>query len=149
MISEKIKKFFKNKKVIITGGTGLIGRSVVKKLCDFGSKVTVVSLDKFVVDKRAIHVFGDLTNFEFCKKVTKNKDLAFHMAGIKGSVKVTIQKPSSFFVPLIMMNTNFLEACRINKISRLVYTSSIEFPLVTKRGARRRFPIPSRLIRVD
>ena len=55
MISEKIKKFFKNKKVIITGGTGLIGRSVVKKLCDFGSKVTVVSLDKFVVDKRAIH----------------------------------------------------------------------------------------------
>lgn len=125
MISEKIKKFFKNKKVIITGGTGLIGRSVVKKLCDFGSKVTVVSLDKFVVDKRAIHVFGDLTNFEFCKKVTRNKDLAFHMAGIKGSVKVTIQKPSSFFVPLIMMNTNFLEACRINKISRLVYTSSI------------------------
>ena len=47
------------------------------------------------------------------------------MAGIKGSVKVTIQKPSDFFVPLIMMNTNFLEACRMNKIKRLVYTSSI------------------------
>ena len=27
----------------------------------------------------------------------------------KGSVKVTIEKPASFFVPLIMMNTNFLE----------------------------------------
>ena len=59
MIPSKIKKFFKNKKVIITGGTGLIGRSVVKKLCDFGSKVTVVSLDKFVVEKRAKHILGD------------------------------------------------------------------------------------------
>ena len=61
MISKQVKNFFKNKKVIITGGTGLIGRNVVKKLCDLKSKVTVVSLDKFIVDKRAKHVFGDLT----------------------------------------------------------------------------------------
>ena len=47
------------------------------------------------------------------------------MAGIKGSVKVTIEKPASFFVPLIMMNTNFLEASRLNGIKKLVYTSSI------------------------
>ena len=51
MISKQVKNFFKNKK-IITGGTGLIGRNVVKKLCDLKSKVTVVSLDKFIVDKK-------------------------------------------------------------------------------------------------
>jgi GDP-L-fucose synthase len=36
-----------------------------------------------------------------------------------------VEKPASFFVPLLMMNTNFLEASRINGIKKLVYTSSI------------------------
>jgi GDP-L-fucose synthase len=123
--SNKILKFFDKKKILVTGGTGLIGRFVVSKLLNFNAKVTVVSLDDFVVDKSAKHIKGDLTNFEFCKKITRNIDYAFHLSGIKGSVKVTIEKPASFFVPLIMMNTNFLEACRLNNVNRLVYTSSI------------------------
>jgi len=125
MIEDNVKNFFNNKRIIATGGTGLIGRFVVKKLCDFGAKVTIVSLDKFNNEKRATHIIGDLTNFDFCRQVTKNQDYALHMSGIKGSVKVTIEKPASFFVPLLMMNTNFLEAARLNCIKKLVYTSSI------------------------
>lgn len=125
MKTNELINFFRNKNVIITGGTGLIGRFVVKKLCDYEAKVKIISLDKINIDKRAEHIYGDLTDFNFCKKITLNQDYAFHMSGIKGSVKVTIEKPASFFVPLIMMNTNFLEACRINSVSKLVYTSSI------------------------
>ena len=67
-MSEKIFiDFFKDKKVIVTGGTGLIGRSVVQKLCNYYAKVTIVSLDKINVDDRAEHIFGDLTDFNFCK----------------------------------------------------------------------------------
>jgi GDP-L-fucose synthase len=123
--SNKILKFFDKKKILVTGGTGLIGRFVVSKLLNLNAKVTVVSLDDFVVDKSAKHIKGDLTNFEFCKKITRDIDYAFHLSGIKGSVKVTIEKPAIFFVPLLMMNTNFLEACRLNYVNRLVYTSSI------------------------
>jgi len=47
------------------------------------------------------------------------------VAGIKGSIEVTKSKPASFFVPLLMMNTNMLEACRLHKVDRVVYTSSI------------------------
>jgi len=122
---KKTKNFYKNKKVIVTGGTGLIGRAIVKKLCDYNAKVTVISLDKLILDKRAKYIYGDLCSFDFCKKITKKTDYAFHISGIKGSVKATLEKPASFFVPLLMMNTNFLEACRINKVKRLVYTSSI------------------------
>jgi GDP-L-fucose synthase len=122
---KELNFFFEKKNILISGGTGLIGRFVVTKLCNFNANVSVVSLDDFVVDKRAKYIKGDLTNFEFCKEVTKNIDYAFHISGIKGSVKMTIEKPASFFVPLIMMNTNFLEACRLNSVSRLVYTSSI------------------------
>ena len=43
-------------------------------------------------------------------------DCVFHVAGIKGSVKVTLEKPASFFVPLLMFNTNILESSRIIKL---------------------------------
>ena len=125
MINNIIKNKFKNKKVIITGGTGLIGRQLTKILQSMKAKITVVSLDKYATEKGAKNIVGDLSDFSFCNSVAKNQDYAFHLAGIKASVKTTIEKPASFYVPLVMMNTNFLEACRINKVKKLVYTSSI------------------------
>ena len=125
MIDESILETFRDRSVLVTGGTGLIGRQVVGILADAGAHVTTVSLDRINVNPKAEHVVGDLTSFEFCKEVSKDADFVFHIAGIKGSIEVTRSKPASFFVPLIMMNTNVLEACRVNKVRKVVYTSSI------------------------
>jgi len=125
MIEENILKSFAKKKVLITGGTGLIGRQIVKILCDAKANIRIVSLDNINVDSRARHIFGDLTSFEFCKEITKDIDFVFHLAGIKGSVEITKTKPASFFVPLLQFNTNVLEACRLNNVFKVVYTSSI------------------------
>ena len=125
MIEEEVLKSFANKKVLVTGGTGLIGRQAVDILCNAGAKVRIVSLDKINVNDKAQHVYGDLASFEFCKEITKDMNFVFHMAGIKGSVEITKAKPASFLVPLLMMNTNVLEACRVNKVRKVVYTSSI------------------------
>ena len=125
MISKEVLENFKNKKCLVTGGTGLIGRQVVKILCDSGADVTSASLDMIEPDDRATYAYADLSDFNECKALTKDKDYVFHVAGIKGSVKVTKEKPASFFVPLLMMNTNILEACRINNVEKVVYTSSV------------------------
>lgn len=125
MIKEEVLRSFANKSVLVTGGTGLIGREIVHILCDAGANVKIVSLDRVEVDERADHVFGDLTDFELCKELTYGMDFVFHVAGIKGSIEVTKSKPASFFVPLIMFNTNMLEACRLSKVKKAVYTSSI------------------------
>lgn len=125
MIDDNVIKSFTSKNVLITGGTGLIGRQVVKILCDAGANVRVVSLDDLMVDDRAEHVLGNLTDFGLCRELTRDMDYVFHMAGIKGSVEVTKSKPASFFVPLLMFNTNVLESCRLNKVQKVVYTSSI------------------------
>ncbi|HEU0118528.1 MAG TPA: NAD(P)-dependent oxidoreductase [Alphaproteobacteria bacterium] len=113
------------KKIIVTGGTGMIGREVVNILCAAGAQVTSISLDKIIVHPKAKHVQGDLCDFNFVKEATKGADFVCHVAGIKGSIEVTKSKPASFFVPLLMMNTNVLEACRVNNVKRVVYTSSI------------------------
>jgi len=125
MIKDEIINSFENTNILVTGGTGLIGRQISKILCDAGANVKIVSLDKVNVDNRASHVLGDLTDFHLCKELTRDMDFVFHLSGIKGSIEVTKSKPASFFVPLLMMNTNILEACRLNKVRKVVYTSSI------------------------
>ena len=49
-------------------------------MCDYKADVTIISLDKINVDDRAKHVFGDLTDFNFCKEVSQGQDYAFHMS---------------------------------------------------------------------
>jgi len=125
MIKEEVLRSFYNRNVLVTGGTGLIGRQIVDILCAADAYVKVVSLDKIVVNDKADHIYGDLTDLAFCKNIISDMDFVFHVAGIKGSINVTKQKPASFFVPLLMLNTNVLESCRINNVQKVVYTSSI------------------------
>ncbi len=125
MISELILRFFEGKNVLVSGGSGLIGRQIVSRLLEAGAAVRSVSLDQIQVEEKVDYVQGDLCDFGFCQQIVKDMDCVFHVAGIKGSIEVTKSKPASFFVPLMMMNTNMLEACRLNNVERVVYTSSI------------------------
>jgi GDP-L-fucose synthase len=125
MIKNDILSSFKGKKTIVTGGTGLIGRQVVKLLLDAGAGVVIISLDDVKPDARAQYIKGDLTSFDFCKQAIKDTDFVFHLAGVKGSAVVSQTKLASHFVPTLMMNMNVLEASRINNVKKLVYTSSI------------------------
>jgi len=124
-MNSSLKSYFNGKNVLVTGGTGMIGREIVRILCEAGARVRSVSLDQLAVHPVAEHIHGDLSDFGFCKEITHDMDYVFHVAGIKGSIEVTRSKPASFFVPLLMMNTNLLEACRVNGVQKVVYTSSI------------------------
>lgn len=125
MLAPSVCASFHSARVVVTGGTGLIGRQIVRILCEAGARVTIVSLDRIQVHPEAEHVFGDLSDFSFCKSATAGMDFVCHVAGVKGSIEVTRSRPASFFVPLLMMNTNVLEACRVNGVRKVVYTSSI------------------------
>ena len=122
---KKINNFFEHKKILVTGGTGLIGRQIVDILSNSNAKITVTSLDDLKLNSNVDYKKMDLTNIDNCMKLTSDIDYVFHVAGIKGSIEVTKEKPASFFVPLLLMNTNILEASRKNNVKKLVYTSSI------------------------
>lgn len=124
-IKDEVLSKFSGRSVLVTGGTGMIGRQVVDILCNAGAIVRIVSLDKLTADDRAEHFFGDLTNFEFCKDITKGMEFVFHLAGVAASVQVSEKKLASHFVPMLMMNTNTLEACRLNSVKKILYTSSV------------------------
>ncbi len=118
--------YLKNKKVLVTGGTGLIGIPLVRKLKDIGAVIRVVSMDQeshFSDDIEFIR--GDLCDKEVCKQVVHGVDVIFHLAGIKGGTGVTHSKAATFLIKNILMNTQIMEAAREVKVERFLYASSI------------------------
>jgi len=117
---------YKGKKVLVTGGTGLIGRPLVELLLRAGANVRVASLDdESRCPKGAEFMRGNLIHWDFCQKIVKDMDFVFHLAGIKGSPAMAMKKPASFFVPTISFNTNMMEAARQCGVKRYLYTSTI------------------------
>ena len=116
---------FAGRRVLVTGGTGMVGQQVVAILARAGAVVRTASLDRCEAPGATEHRYGDLTDPLFCRAVVRDVDAVCHLAGIKGSVEVTAKRPASFLVPLLQMNTNLLDAARQAGVRQLVYTSSI------------------------
>jgi GDP-L-fucose synthase len=118
---------FKKKEILITGGTGLIGRKLVKLLLEKDAKITVASLDD-PIDLKNLginFIKTDLRYLDNCIKCTLNKQIVFHLAGVKGSPKMCSEKPASFLTPTISFSFNMLEAARLNKVRDYLFTSSV------------------------
>jgi GDP-L-fucose synthase len=118
----------RNKKVAVTGATGMIGRQLTELLVKNNCEVRAISLD--LIDKDPIFeqvnlIRADLRDFSACMEVTKDVDAVFHLAGVKGSPMMTKNQPASFFTNTLMFNTNIMEAARRNGIPKFLYTSSI------------------------
>jgi GDP-L-fucose synthase len=117
---------FKGKKILVTGGTGLIGRPLVEMLLEKGAQVRVVSLDDpSRANPGAEFLRLDLTNMDNAMQAADGMDYVFQLAGIKGSPAMTAKKPASFFYPTISFNTNMMEASRRCGVKKYLFTSSI------------------------
>ncbi|MCF6154422.1 MAG: NAD-dependent epimerase/dehydratase family protein [Candidatus Brocadia sp.] len=117
---------YKGKKVLVAGGTGLIGIPVVKMLIERGARVRIVSLDDpALAHQEAEFIRGNLTNWEFCNRVVKGMDYVFNLAGTKGAVSTGKARAASFFVPHLIFNTLLMEAARVWDVERYLYTSTI------------------------
>lgn len=118
--------FYLGKNILVTGGTGLIGRPLVQLLVKAGAKVTVVSLDDPSRAPQGVEfIRADLREFHECLRLCEGRDVVFQLAGVKGSPAMTAKQPASFFVPTLMFSINMMEAARRQKVSRFLFTSSV------------------------
>lgn len=118
--------FFKDKNILVTGGTGLIGFELVNLLIKKNpSKIRVVSLDKNIFNNEKIEfIEADLRYLNNCEKCCENIDIVFNLMGVTGSPAMTFEKPASFMVPNLLVSINMLEAARRKKVKRFLYTST-------------------------
>ena len=106
---------FKNKNILVTGGKGMIGRSLVDILqTKSPNNILVADLPDY-----------DLRDRNVCKEICDGQDIIFHLAGIKGSPQRCMESPASFSVPMIQFNANMVEAAFNADVDWFLYTSSV------------------------
>lgn len=140
--------FYAGKKVLVTGGTGLIGRPLAERLVAAGADVTVVSLDDPArAPKDCRFVQADLREFSECLRVCKGQEIVFQLAGVKGSPAMTAERPASFFVPTLQFSIGMMEAARREGVSRFLFTSSVGVyapaPVFYEDAVWQSFPSPN------
>ena len=106
---------FKNKNILVTGGKGMIGRSLVDILqTKSPNNILVADLPDYALRDRNV-----------CKEICDGQDIIFHLAGIKGSPQRCMESPASFSVPMIQFNANMVEAAFNADVDWFLYTSSV------------------------
>ncbi len=118
--------FFKNKNVLIAGGTGMVGTQLSRLLDEQGANLRIASMDdKSRAHPRADFHKVDLTNYENCLAVCKDMDYVFNLLCAKGSPDTVKKYPATITSPMIRFNINLIDAAFRSKASGFLYTSSI------------------------
>lgn len=117
--------YFHGKNVLVAGGTGLVGRRLVEMIVNRGASVRIASLDNGDrAHPQVEYIKCDLTYLDHCLHVCKGIDIVFNLLCTKGSPKTATTKPASYFVPMVMYNTNLMEAARRCNVKSFLFTSS-------------------------
>lgn len=117
---------FKNKKVLVTGGTGMVGQQLVPKLIQHGAKVFVSSLDHKSLVNQDIDDFYqlDLSNLDNCIKIMDGKNIVINLLGVTGSPMLNETKPATFMMSNLYCAINPLMAAQISGVENYLYTST-------------------------
>jgi GDP-L-fucose synthase len=117
---------FKNQKVLVTGGAGMIGRQLVSLLLEKGADVTVADINEPTgLPEEIKFVKANLLYFDQCQSICQGQDYVFNLVGIKCSPKVTLEQPADIMGPMMQFNTKMLEAAMKANVKWYLYTSTV------------------------
>lgn len=124
--------FYKNKSVLVTGGTGFVGTHFVQQLLEQGAmvRITVHRRAPIIRDERIETVPADLTRLDNCLKATLGVDYVFHAAGAVSAAGVTTSNPMSAITTNLILTACMLEAACSSEVERfLLFSSSTGYPV--------------------
>ncbi len=108
--------------VIITGGSGFIGNSIVKKL-QKNYDVTVFDIKQS--NSNVNFIQGDIKDSKSVEDAIKSFDIVIHLAATLGVIN-TEKNPVLTLDTNLGGTKNVLEACKLHHIKKIIFSSSSE-----------------------
>ena len=133
MNKSDIKKEFKNKIILISGGTGSIGIGIVKQLLECKPKmIKILTNDEnSIFESRKIlgelpeikYIVGDVRDNDRLRLAMRNVNIVFHAAAMK-HIDICEQNPFDAIKTNVVGTSNILEASIIEGVSKFVLIST-------------------------
>lgn len=109
--------FWKDKQVLVTGGSGFLGSHVVAKLKELGATVSAPS-----------HKDYDLVHEAAIKQLyvdNPDTDIVLHLAARVGGIGANREHPGSFLYDNLMMGTQLIHHAYLTKIPKFVALGTV------------------------
>jgi NAD dependent epimerase/dehydratase len=125
----------KNKTILITGADGFIGSHLTEMLLKKGNIVRALSqynsfnywgwLEDIPTNENLEVISGDVRDPHFCKEITRDIDVIFHLAALI-AIPYSYVAPDSYVDTNVKGTLNICQAAKENGVKRVIHTSTSE-----------------------
>lgn len=124
-----------NQNVLVTGADGFIGSHLTEALLEKKYKVKALSyynafnfwswLEDIPKNNNLEIISGDIRDQHFCKEITKDIGVIFHLAALI-AIPYSYIAPDSYVDTNVKGTLNICQAAKENGVQRLIHTSTSE-----------------------
>lgn len=106
-----------DKRILVTGGAGFLGRQVVDQLCQAGADRNKITTSR----SREL----DLREMSACQRAVDQQDIVIHLAAHVGGIGLNREKPAELFYDNLMMGTQLIHAAYQAGVQKFVCVGTI------------------------
>lgn len=107
----------KDKKIVVTGGAGFLGKQVVDRLCKAGAKLENISVPRS--RDRDLRILAN------CQKVVAGQDIIVHLAAHVGGIGLNREKPAELFYDNLIMGVQLIDRAYRAGVEKFVCVGTI------------------------
>jgi nucleoside-diphosphate-sugar epimerase len=138
--------------ILVTGGAGMIGSNLVKRLVALGYKVSVIDnlwrgKMEYLLDQEGRPIIDIENNFHkvdlsvpsACDDLLQGVDYVYHLADVVAGVDYVFNNQGSVFRQNMLINSNVIAAARKHRIKGFIYVgTACSFPAELQSGVEAR-----------